>query len=148
MSEPEVPELIAHDRAIAKRCPLGVWVLTALDVLVLGILTMVLAGKRIVALLSFDGPATGEFGAEEIRGTLALFVLSYGFTFLFAVAICLAARGAWLGKDRARAALVILITMNLFVAAPVNGFAVLGSLVLVPIHWWYFWLPSTLAYYE
>jgi hypothetical protein len=148
MTELEVSEMLTHDRVTAKQRPLGVWVLTALDVLVLGLSTMIMAGKQIVVFLGIGGSAPSEAGGVLISNLVGLVVILYGFCFLFAFAICLAARGAWLGKDRARAVLVVLITINLFVVAPVNIFAVFASIVLIPIHWWYFWLPITLAFYE
>jgi hypothetical protein len=132
--------------SVREKRPLGVWILTVVDGLVLGFLIMILAGVRAVGFVRL------YTGFEDISRSIGGIALTFAaidvFFFLWGLLICLVARGAWLGRDRARISLVMFVTFSFFVAARVDVIVLLANLVLIPIHWWYFWRPSTLAFYD
>jgi hypothetical protein len=127
--------------------PFGVWLLTSFDFFVLGITSIVLDARRILTLLTFQGPPIGEPSAEAILGIQALFAMVDGLLLLWAVAICFAAYRAWLGRDRARVVLTILVTIRaLFLIGP-DSLVALVAIPVAALHWWYFWRSEVLGFY-
>jgi hypothetical protein len=128
--------------------PLGVWLLTAFDFLVPGLVAIVLDGIRIFHLLAFEGPALGRPAAGLFLGIQAMFVVANGLLLLWSVAICLAAYKAWAGNERARVILAVLVTIRALFLTGADGVIALATIPVAVLHWWYFWRPNVLEFFR
>src|SRR4051812_15673777 len=88
--------------------PLGVWLLTLADFFTFGVFATFLAARQSWAILMIYPPGDTDLCCVVIRNMQGLLITLLFFGCLWGLGICFAARGAWLGRNRARFWLVVL----------------------------------------
>lgn len=119
---------------IRERRPFGIWALTVFALVVVGILPI----HRLILFLFFD-----PFSSLEVAS-----VLTVAFFLIVPIGVIITSVGAWSGRNWARKAMLVLITVHFALqvldsvvrdaGSEAAGRGILESLVTVAIYIWYF----------